>query len=573
MPPPGQPPQPGAVPPPGQPPAGYGYPTQPPAPQPGYGYPQQPPQPGYGYPQQPPAGFGAPGAPAAPGPYGQPGAPGPYGAPTGPMPGYGRPQQPPQPGAVPGKPGGGGNAPRMVLIIGVVLAVLLAGGFGAYYVLTGGSDDDAPSATGPDTGTDGGSDSGTDDGSGGDEEPGGDTGLPEGAVEAELVMEIEQPDVPEEDILTEAYGYWVVEDSLVRVMTREVVSHDLNTGEQQWSFPLPNNECRASHEHSEGRIAILQGRDCEVLTVLDITTGEDVWTTTIDADVTPGRYSVPAILGDTVALGWTLGGHGWSISQEKALWEPRSREDCKEDSYAVMDGVFISKVGCGFIGDDGGSIRATEEDGTELWSWEYPAEQDGKKLRFRSVISADPLVVRMDLGEIAEAEEQIWVIDADREDVAHVLPYDRERHVSPCDAVTLSWCPAAVVHDGMMYLASTDRENSVIAFDLSTGTAVWEVASEEGATIMPMQEQDGKILAYEIASTEQPGAVVAIDPATESAELVMVLPRESREAQRRVVSDPYSPEDRPFWADNRLILLSQRFYDHTVGDPVTMVFR
>ncbi|WP_182607978.1 outer membrane protein assembly factor BamB family protein, partial [Streptomyces alkaliphilus] len=493
-----------------------------------------------------------------------------HGAPTGPMPGYGHPQQPP--GAVPGKPGGGGNAPRMVLIIGVVLAVLLAGGFGAYYVLAGGGDD-SPAAAGTDT------DPGTDDGSGGDEEPDGDeepgggAALPDGATEAELIMEIEQPDVPEEDILTEAYGYWVLDDSLVRLMTRELVSYDLNTGERQWSFPLPNNECRVSHEHSDGRVALLQGRDCEVLTVLDITTGEDVWTTTVEENVTPGRYSVPAILGDTVALGWTLGGYGWSVSQEKALWEPRSGENCKEDSYAVMDGVFISKVGCGFIGDDGGSIRATEEDGTELWSWEYPAEQDGTKLRFRSVISADPLVVRMDLGDIAAAEEQIWVIDDARQDVAHVLPYDRDRHVSPCDAVTLSWCPGAVVHDGMMYLATMDRENSVVAFDLSTGTAVWEVSSEEGATIMPIREQDGKILAYEIASTDRPGAVVAIDPATESAESVMVLPHESREAQRKVVSDPYSHDNHPVWVENRLLLLSQRFYDHTVGDPVTMVFR
>lgn len=113
----GQPQQPGPY---GQPqqPGPYGQPPQ--APQPGYGYPQQAPpaqpQPGYGYPQQPP---GVP--PQQPNPYGQ-------------QPQYGQ-QQPygmPQPPA----PGGGGK--KAGLIIGAV-AVVVAIGVGAYFVLGGSS--------------------------------------------------------------------------------------------------------------------------------------------------------------------------------------------------------------------------------------------------------------------------------------------------------------------------------------------------------------------------------------------------------------------------------------------------
>ncbi|WP_369271030.1 hypothetical protein AB5J55_14205 [Streptomyces sp. R11] len=114
----GQPQQPGPYG--GQPQQPGPYGQQPQAPQPGYGYPQQAPpaqpQPGYGYPQQPP---GVP--PQQPNPYGQ-------------QPQYGQ-QQPygmPQPPA----PGGGGK--KAGLIIGAV-AVVVAIGVGAYFVLGGGS--------------------------------------------------------------------------------------------------------------------------------------------------------------------------------------------------------------------------------------------------------------------------------------------------------------------------------------------------------------------------------------------------------------------------------------------------
>ncbi|MER5435044.1 hypothetical protein [Streptomyces sp. NPDC002588] len=118
----GQPQQPGPY---GAPqPGPYGQPPQ--APQPGYGYPQQPapPQPGYGYPAQAPQG-----APQ----------PNPYGAPQPPTVAYG--QQPPYGQAPYGAPqppapsGGGGK--KAGIVLGAV-AVVVAIGVGAYFVIGGG---------------------------------------------------------------------------------------------------------------------------------------------------------------------------------------------------------------------------------------------------------------------------------------------------------------------------------------------------------------------------------------------------------------------------------------------------
>jgi hypothetical protein len=97
-------------------PPGYGYPPQAPPPQ-AYGYPQQAPPPqGYGYPQQ--------GSPQQP-PYGQQPPQGPYG------------QQPYPGGPEPKKK-------RTGLIVTLAVAVVAAAGAGAYFLLSGGVEDDGP---------------------------------------------------------------------------------------------------------------------------------------------------------------------------------------------------------------------------------------------------------------------------------------------------------------------------------------------------------------------------------------------------------------------------------------------
>ncbi|MEU2154324.1 hypothetical protein ABZ532_04740 [Streptomyces sp. NPDC019396] len=143
----GQPPQqPGPYGQPPQQPGPYGQPPQAPA-QPGYGAPQgAPPQPGT------PPGYGYPGQPQQPGPYGQPPQqPSPYGQQPGP---YGQPAQQPPYGAGPGAyppPAQGGGGKKTGLILGAV-AVVVAIGVGAYFVLGGGStlaDDGAHKLTTP----------------------------------------------------------------------------------------------------------------------------------------------------------------------------------------------------------------------------------------------------------------------------------------------------------------------------------------------------------------------------------------------------------------------------------------
>ncbi|SFC15573.1 PQQ-binding-like beta-propeller repeat protein [Streptomyces aidingensis] len=575
---------------PAPPPAGgFGTPAPPPAAPPGTPPPGQGGQsgaPGYGYPQQP----GAIPTPPPPPPMAgaqQPGlagtVPGGYGAPAGPY-------TTPPPGGFPGQPGapgapaksGGNRGPLLVLVIGVVLAVLIGGGFGAWYLL--GSDDDKN--TSADSGRDkepeknaegkedqkseeaeneGGAATG---GGGGTEE-----GLPAEVIEAGLVLEVPQPEVTEDEGLIYADGFYVIEDTFVRFMREGLVAWDLTTGEEAWTLPLEKGDCKATPEASQNRIAVLQGRDCEHLTVVDLATGQEVWTEALTGDITPSTYDIPAILGDTVAVGTAVGGQGWSISEQKQLWSTSPGEECVEEAYWNWEDThFLSKMGCGFLGETG-SLRFTDEAGQEVWEWEWPAEVDGEEARFESVLSVEPLVVKMDVGtDWASSQRQLWVIDENRTGIKHVLPYDEERHNDPCEVNTLANCPGSVVIDNMLYLAGSDVENTVIAFDLATGTAPYEVEPINGGQIIPIGEIDGKILAYQLSDYDLEGMVVAIDPATEQAEPVMTLDNAAREKEYTLYNSIYGYENRAYWKNNRFFLVSQQFYSHRVEEPVVLVY-
>ncbi|WP_207957833.1 PQQ-binding-like beta-propeller repeat protein, partial [Streptomyces sp. YIM 98790] len=532
------------------------------------GAPPMPPGPGTGFPQQPappPGAYG--GGPTAPsgmpaGPYATP-APGGFGAP-----------------GMPGGPAksGGSRGPVLVLVIGVVLAVLIGGGFGAWYLLSG--DDSSTTAdSGKDKdsekkdGKDGKDDQKNDEGEGSGGGTGTEQGLPGEVIEGGLVLEVAQPEVTEDEGLIYADGFYVVEDTFIRFMREGLAAWDLTTGEQAWTLPLDKGDCKATPEPSQNRIAVLQGRDCEHLTIVDLSTGQEVWTQELVGDITPSTYDIPAILGDTVAVGTAVGGQGWSISKQEQLWATKPGEECVEEAYWNWEDTnFLSKMGCGFLGDTG-SLRFTDEAGQELWEWEWPAELDGEEVRFESVVSVDPLVVKMDVGtDWADAQIQYWVIDEQRKDIKHVLPYDEERHNDPCEVNTLAGCPGGVVVDDMLFIAGSDAENAVIAFDLNTGTAPYEVKPINGGQIIPMGEIDGKILAYQPAGTDLEGMVVAIDPATEQAEPVMTMDPAARDKEYTLYSSIYGYDDRAYWKNNRFFLVSQHFYSHRTDQPVVLVY-
>ncbi|UCM88536.1 collagen-like triple helix repeat-containing protein [Streptomyces marincola] len=538
--------------------------------QPGYGYPQQAygsPQQGYGFPQSPgaapyPSPYQQPGLPGQPGPaapggaFGAPTAPGPYGPATG---GFATPP--------PGPAGPRGRGRRGVVLAAVAAFAVLVGGGGAVWLLTGGNGDSPAQAAGD------GADDGAEGGARGEAGNGTGLPLPTEAIDASLAWEVPAPEVSEEENIIDAKGTWLTEDAFVRVTPDSLVSYDLATGQENWSLPFEfsGGGCLPSSNVSDHRVALLQGRDCEVLTVVDIAAGTEVMSMQIESEWPTSAGSVPAILGDTVAVGTGVAGLGFSISRQEMIWQPPANSDCRESAYTVVDDMFVSQLSCGFAGDEGGSIRATDESGdTELWEWAYGPTYEGEPFEVQSVVSVDPLVVTATVGEDYTAADhaRVLVIDENHEEVAGELDYDQDRYLRPCETNSFDNCWLGVEHEGFLYLPSNVPygDNAVEAFDLSTGQPLWEVPAINGGQILPFGVQDGQILAYQVASAELEGMVVAIDPATEEVRPIMALDRAARPQEHALMSGIFVHDQHIIWRDNTLVLANRSFYSSDGAD-------
>ncbi|WP_168220759.1 PQQ-binding-like beta-propeller repeat protein [Streptomyces sp. RFCAC02] len=582
-------------------------PPTPPSPSPSPAWQRPPvPDPADSLPRTPqpfvPPGFGPPAAPVTPPPPSVPVTP-----PSSALsPGYGYPSAPaPPPGGAsiarrrtldgaapppagpyaptavpnaPGAPGGSQPAPskgprrrpdpvRAVMIVVSVVSFLFAGG-GTVWLLTqdGGSTADASGDPTPPPG-----------------ESGGET-LPAEPIDASLAWDQPAPEVSADDLTLEGRGGWLTDDAFVRVMPDGIVSYDLASGAENWSLPFETSrgECKASLNADGGRIAILQGRDCEVLTVVDIVAGREVTSIPLGDDYTPGQYHYPAILGDTVAVGWGVGGGGYSISSGERIWRSTlGSQRCIEGDYAVMDGSFVSLLSCETSNGtpDGGAIRVTDEGGREQWSWEYGTEYEGEPFEVSSVVSLDPLVVDAGIGEgdYGMGDPHLLVVNEEHTEVEHVLDYDTTRYVAPCRLNTFADCRLGVVLDDHLFLATNEPNGDagIVAFDLTTGRAEYEVPALNGGDIRPVGAVDGKVLAYQPSDGTVEGLVVAIDPATEEATSVMALDHETVAEETALMTGLF-PDDRlVLWQDGTLVLTAQVFYegDSASGRPAVLAYR
>ncbi|MFB4194454.1 outer membrane protein assembly factor BamB family protein [Streptomyces carpaticus] len=417
-------------------------------------------------------------------------------------------------------------------------------------------------------------------GDGRDAAPGGQDPLPTETVDASLAWEQPIPDVS--DGMIDAPGTWVSGDQLVRLMPEGLVAYDLADGSELWTVPLEHHagNCRASISASEDRVAVLQGMECEFLTVVDIAVGEELFTIPHEATsgIALGSWDHPAIVGDIVAIGTASGGSGYSITDAQKIWEPRSDDNCRERGYAHVDETLIALMTCGNVLEfDQGSLRATAPSGEDLWEWEFGAEHEGEPFTVDSVISTSPLVVQARVGAMTERPvTQIWVIDDAYEEIAHVVDFDPQRQLRPCTTNVLDQCRGAMVSDGFLFLGSTPEGegNAVIAFDLSTGTALYDVEPIGGGDIKPFAVVHGQVLAYQLADSQTEGMVVALDPETEQATPLMTLDRAQREAERTLMSDVIGDDVALLWHNGAFIMVSEKYYSHDEpGTPAVLVYR
>ncbi|MEU5435528.1 PQQ-binding-like beta-propeller repeat protein [Streptomyces sp. NPDC020719] len=525
--PPAQPPQmppPPAGPPPAMPPT---PPQGAPAGAPGHGYPQAPAaQPGYGYPQAP--GQGGPYA-QQPGPYGQ--QPGPYG---------GYPTQPQYPGApMPDQPGGGRNPfkGKPAVIIAAAVAGLLVIGGGVYFA-TKGSDDKKPVAKASQDAKPSGSPS-ADLGDGkGDGRSGGDD-LNAGRKDGEAKVWLQENATQLTQNGAEQYGPWVVGDTVVKAMYKEVTGYSVTDGKQKWSVPLDAPLCGAPHETTaDGKIVIgvqennTKNAKCNQLQQVDLAAGKAGWKVPVPSE---GLFDIMtsfdmAISGNTVSLARMGTVSGFSVTDGKKVFGGTKDGNCRADAFA--GGAKLIAAGSCTVGGDSQAMDQVQEldpaTGKAKWTKQFP-----KGWKVARVFSVDPLVVYL-----TNKDKKQYNITTFKPDGSVRSELDSKDSFQPeCGWAImerdLRGCLGTAADADTLYLPTEpkqgggdgySRTNVIVAFDLGTGKEKWRSSPGDGRTMLPLQVEGGKLLAYIAPTSGQGGAVASIAPSGGKPSVVLQNP-------------------------------------------------
>jgi hypothetical protein len=406
-----------------------------------------------------------------------------------------------------------------------------------------------------------------------------------------------------------AGDHWVTDTHFVRRLPGRVVAYDLATGEPAWELPLPgdpSDDCPSSQQRSGNRVALLraagsEASTCGSVTVVDIATGREVFTTELPPiDRTEVTITdVPVVIGDFVLVGSRAGGHLLNIDTGKHVAVAEDGR-CREDAYAVVDDVLIARVSCRERppGSDVvlSGLRAYDADLNEQWSWQAPRESPDQPLVVRSVLSVEPLVV--EVHRSSDDSLEILRVNPVSRESAGLLTRLRGRdgeYLSPCDERGLALCQQARVAGGKLILTtvpqqvnpgtdgaypgqqSTEFRNELVAIDIATGQQAWRTGMVDGRAMHLVPTTDGSLVAYQSANANDvPGLLLSVDDATGAVSPLLAIAAESHEDEdllSHLRSGSFGGDNQQaVWADGRLVIFRMVLRAENIGEVETVAF-
>lgn len=464
--------------------------------------------------------------------------------------------EPPWSGPPNGSPPAPSRAKRLLVLIALIvglLVVLMVVGSLVYSLNSGsrsGSDGGSPGAT-----------------SGGTE-----GGAPEaeGTIDAEVAWRTSPPKVGEEALGSRSPGTWFVNGSVVRVLPDGVVAYRADNGERLWSLPLKQpRKCGVSHEAPKNLVALTFGDKCEQVGVVDIAKGQEVWRQTLPAETFDDEEFVGAsvaISGNTVAVNWWHNGFGYRLSDGASLWRGESNGECWLDGY-LGGPQLIARYSCESKRQ---VLHGLNGKGEKEWEWRVP-----EGARVGQFFSQDPLVLTLSAGGDGGVTDVVLIEDGK---LRQKTPIETDRFQLGCSSIHLTLCAEGLVDGTTLYLPTDghegaqeyERTNEIIAFDLTTGEALWHVEPPFENLMVPVAVEDGKLLAYQRGDFDQPGVVLEIDLKTRKVTTRMKLPVDTKE-----VEDELRPgtDSGYYWSEDRFYMISLAFSRHDEpGRPALLAF-
>ncbi|MFI6470987.1 PQQ-binding-like beta-propeller repeat protein [Streptomyces sp. NPDC050516] len=519
---------------------------------------RQPPpvRPGYGQGHPMPAGQG----PVPGNPYAQPQSGG-----------FGPPQQPPM------APPPAGRDPfrgRRALMVAAGVAGLLVIGGGVYFATTGGDSGKPvaePSASPTPSGSpsvDQGDGKGTGDG-GGDYDP--NAGITAGQAHVWL-NENRTPLVKDG---AWQYGPWRVGDVMVKAMYKEVTGYGVADGKERWKVTFDTPLCgvpRAPSAQNKLVVGVLEsntkGAHCKVLQQIDLASGKAGWKA-VRAEDKPTNSALTlnmAISGDTVAVAWSGGATGFSVTDGHKLYDLQRQGGCSPQGFA--GGARLISAGFCFnpndFKDQPGDLLQELDPVTGKAKWNYQYE---KGWRIGQVLSVDPLVVTA-----LPHEGKTWKILAFTPDgKLRSQTEPKFQMPSTCSGWgqsvdQLQYCYGSVSDAQTLYVAADGKDTDmtkdadgtqVVAVDLNTGKEKWRANPPQARKVRPLAVENGKVVVYLDAGPQLGSAVATLAPAGGAPQVFLQSPQAAADAQRSFFSPHLA------WAGGRLFMLNNRVENPT----------
>ncbi|MFE4661843.1 PQQ-binding-like beta-propeller repeat protein [Streptomyces hydrogenans] len=320
-------------------------------------------------------------------------------------------------------------------------------------------------------------------------------------------------DLPRRNI--PVHGPWIVGDTVVQAVYREVTAHRLSDGAEVWSLTLPTPVCEAPADTTpDGRIVVVlatsgsqRGARCDRFQLVDLRTGKAGWRKELlrGVEQDPAIIVHTAISGDTLAVARNTRATAYRVTDGGRLFDVPVENPgrCRPDQVAGGSRLLVS-ANCA-IGVDRrasyGQLRELDpRTGAVRLRHRTPAGR-----RVERVVSVDPLVYTSLDNDRLTDDWRIVAVGPRGETLRTIDP--RPKGFEHCAHVGvdsgLQPCPGILVGHGLVHVGGGDR---VGAYDLGTGKLVWGVQGHDGRSLTPVRSDSATgTVVYESALPSAPG--------------------------------------------------------------------
>ncbi|MFF0484608.1 PQQ-binding-like beta-propeller repeat protein [Streptomyces sp. NPDC004435] len=338
-------------------------------------------------------------------------------------------------------------------------------------------------------------------------------------------------DLPRRDL--RVHEPWIVGDTVVQALHREVTAYRLSDGAEVWNLTLPTPVCEApANPTPEGRIVVVlatgeaqRGARCDRFQLIDLLSGRTGWMKELLRDPardTPALLVDTAISGDTLAVAEGVTAAVYRVSDGRLLHRVPAENPGRCHPHKVAGGSRLLVVAVCALGVD---RRATYSQLRELdprtgavrWRHRTPAGRQVERM-----VSVDP-VVYTSMDNDRRAQDWRIVALGPRGELRRTID-PRAKGFEHCSGVGLDTglqpCPGILVAHGLVHVGGTDR---VGAYDLATGKLAWGVQNHDGRVLTPVgSPSPAGTVVHESATAGRPGRTFLLGRAGANREKVLM---------------------------------------------------